>query len=112
MDRPGGPRRDELSPMAARVRPGEARRDDALRAFANEGCTAPRFWRNGPGDRYGRHEHGYHKVLFCLEGSIAFHTDEGDVAIAAGDRLDLEPGTPHAATVGPQGCACVEASKA
>ena len=28
-----------------------------------------------------------------------------------GDRLDLEPGTGHAATVGPGGCRCVEASR-
>ena len=88
-----------------------AGRADALAAFAEEGCSAPRAWSNGPGDRYGRHEHPYHKVLFCLEGSIVFHTDRGDVALEAGDRLDLPPGTPHAATVGPAGCACVEASR-
>jgi hypothetical protein len=38
-----------------------------------------------------------------------FHTDEGDIALSAGDRLDLPAGTPHAATVGASGCACVEA---
>jgi hypothetical protein len=88
-----------------------ATRAGALAAFDAEGCSAPRDWSNGPGDRYGRHEHGFHKVLFCLEGSIVFHTDEGDVALGAGDRLDLEAGTPHAATVGPEGCRCVEASR-
>ena len=86
-------------------------RPDALEAFANEGCSDPRAWTNAPGDTYGRHEHGYHKVLFCLDGSITFHLDEGDVTLAPGDRLDLGPGTPHAATVGPQGCACIEASR-
>jgi quercetin dioxygenase-like cupin family protein len=50
-------------------------------------------------------------VLFCLEGSITFHLDDGDVTLEAGDRLDLEPGTEHGATVGPRGCACVEASR-
>jgi hypothetical protein len=84
---------------------------DALIAFEAEGCSPPRRWANGPGDRYGRHEHGYHKVLFCLEGSIVFHTDGGDVSLEAGDRLDLDPGTAHAATVGPGGCRCVEASR-
>jgi hypothetical protein len=49
--------------------------------------------------------------LFCLEGSIVFHTDVGDVELTAGDRLDLEPETPHAATVGAQGCSCIEASR-
>jgi hypothetical protein len=33
------------------------------------------------------------------------------VTLEAGDRLDLEPGTEHAATVGPTGCSCVEASR-
>lgn len=83
----------------------------ALEVFLAEGCSAPRSWGNGPGDTYGRHAHAYHKVLFCLEGSITFHLPEGDVELGPGDRLDLEPGTEHAATVGPNGCGCVEASR-
>lgn len=83
----------------------------ALAAFRSEGCSAPRRWGNRAGDTYGRHAHAYQKVLFCLDGSIVFHLSEGDVALEAGDRLDLEPGTEHAATVGPAGCACVEASR-
>ncbi|GIU97149.1 MAG: hypothetical protein KatS3mg013_0952 [Actinomycetota bacterium] len=90
--------------------PEDARRA-ALAAFEAEGCGAPRTWRNGPGDRYARHAHPYHKVLFCLEGSIVFHTDGGDIALEPGGRLDLPAGTPHAATVGPDGCVCIEASR-
>jgi hypothetical protein len=86
-------------------------RAGALRAFAHEGCSAPRPWSNAPGDTYGWHSHDYHKVLFCLEGSIVFHTSGGDVTLMAGDRLDLEPGTEHAATVGPGGVSCIEASR-
>ena len=82
-----------------------------MAAFAAAGCSPPRFWGNGPGDRYGTHDHPFHKVLFCLAGSIVFHTDDGDIELTAGDRLDLEPGTTHAATVGPDGCECVEASQ-
>jgi mannose-6-phosphate isomerase-like protein (cupin superfamily) len=85
--------------------------DEAVRAFAAEGCSAPRAWANGPGDTYGRHAHAYHKVLFCLDGSITFHLGDGDVDLSAGDRLDLEPGTEHAATVGPDGCSCIEAAR-
>ena len=97
--------------MAAVRTPGAVEsREDALTAFAAEGASAPRFWGNGPGDRYGRHDHGYRKVLFCLRGSIVFHTDEGDLELRAGDRLDLDPGTGHAATVGPDGCECMEAT--
>jgi cupin superfamily acireductone dioxygenase involved in methionine salvage len=80
-------------------------------AFEAEACSFPRFWGNGPNDRYGRHDHGFHKVLFCLSGSIVFHTDDGDIELTSGDRLDLEPGTAHSATVGPEGCECVEASR-
>jgi len=97
--------------MAATKTGAGALRADALAAFEAERCSAPRFWGNGPGDRYGRHEHGYHKVLFCLAGSIVFRTDDGELELAAGDRLDLPPGTAHAATVGPDGCECVEASR-
>jgi quercetin dioxygenase-like cupin family protein len=48
-------------------------------------------------------------VLLCLEGSITFHLDDRDVILKAGNRLHLPAGTSHAATVGPDGCACVEA---
>jgi hypothetical protein len=91
--------------------PGDTTRAGAVAAFEAHGCSAPRFWGNGPGDRYGRHDHSFHKVLFCLAGSIVFHTDEGDIELTAGDRLDLEAGTSHSATVGPDGCECVEASQ-
>ena len=98
--------------MTATKTPGAAvGRADAAAAFAEAGCSAPRDWGNGQGDTYGWHSHDYHKVLFCLDGSITFHTREGDVELVAGDRLDLEPKTGHAATVGPRGCTCVEASR-
>ena len=88
-----------------------ATKTEAIAALSPEGCSAPRFWSNGPGDAYGWHDHRYHKVLFCLTGSIVFHTRAGDVELTAGDRLDLDPGTEHAATVGPDGCGCVEGSR-
>ena len=97
--------------MGATVRKGTAAWSDAVSAFEAEGCSPPRFWANGPGDRYGRHDHTFQKVLFCLSGSIVFHTHEDDIELTAGDRLDLEPGTRHSATVGPDGCECVEASQ-
>jgi hypothetical protein len=88
-----------------------SRRREAIEQMAGEGCSPPRFWGNAPGDRYGWHSHDYHKVLFCLIGSITFHTRSGDIEMGAGDRLDLPPRTEHAATVGPVGVECVEASR-
>jgi len=79
------------------------------RRFRDEGLS-PHGWGNGPGDRYGHHSHDYHKVLYCLAGSIVFHTAEGAIDLGPGDRLDVEPGTDHSATVGPTGVECLEAS--
>jgi Cupin domain len=86
-------------------------RSEAIALLADEGCSPSRSWINGPGDRYGWHSHPHHKVLFCLAGSITFHTREGDVELSAGDRLDLAPGIEHAATVGLQGVECIEAGR-
>lgn len=92
--------------MTVRYVPGGAR---AARDEIDARGIAWRAWGNGPRDTYGWHAHDYFKVLVCDRGSITFHTRDGDVTLAAGDRLDLEPGTEHAATVGADGCACAEA---
>jgi mannose-6-phosphate isomerase-like protein (cupin superfamily) len=86
-------------------------RESLQALLRDEGLTNLRWWSNGPGDRYGWHAHEYHKVLYCASGSIVFHTRERDVALSPGDRLDLPPGTEHAATVGPGGVTCVEAAR-
>ncbi|MGH9114464.1 MAG: cupin domain-containing protein [Acidimicrobiales bacterium] len=66
-------------------------------------------WANAPGDTYAAHSHGYQKVLCCLEGSIVFHLAGHDEPLSQGERLVLEPGTEHSATVGPSGVRCAEA---
>lgn len=86
------------------------RSPDEVRAELEGRGLDLRSWSNGPGESYGWHDHSYHKVLVCLAGSIVFHTDDGDVSLGAGDVLELEPGTRHAATVGPQGVRCAEAA--
>ena len=80
-------------------------------AFAREGLS-PHDWSNGARDVYALHEHAYHKVLFCLRGSITFQLEDGNaVSLAPGDRLDIEPGTPHRAIVGDDGVTCAEAAR-
>ncbi len=99
--------------MAARVekaRGTELSPEQIKGAFEKEGLR-PHDWQNGPRDRYGWHSHGYHKVLYCVSGSIVFHTGDGDLELEAGDRLEVEPGTEHAATVGPDGVKCMEAAR-
>ena len=66
---------------------------------------------HGPGAVYPAHEHAYRKILVVAEGSITFSVSGGRrvVAMRPGDRLDLPPGTPHSAVVGPDGVVCLEA---
>ena len=75
------------------------------------GCYS---WSNGPGDRYAAHSHSYEKVLYCVDGSIAFilETEERKrIELHAGDRMVLPAGTVHSAVVGPAGCTCIEGKR-
>ena len=84
----------------------------ALDSFAEEMRAAGypvTEWGNGPGDHYDAHSHPYKKILCCLEGSIVFHTADGDTSLAPGQRMVIELGVDHAATVGPTGVHCAEA---
>ncbi|HEV8672171.1 MAG TPA: cupin domain-containing protein [Candidatus Limnocylindria bacterium] len=66
-------------------------------------------WSNGPGDRYAQHVHAYNKLLYCTRGAIDFILGDGrTLTLRPGDRMLLPAGTPHAALVGHEGCACVE----
>ena len=71
----------------------------------------PGAWSNGPGERYGAHDHGYDKVIVVASGAITFGLGDADeaMALAQGDRLELPAGTTHDALVGPDGVACLEA---
>lgn len=100
--------------MAATRTPNEGptpSREELELRFQQERLEDVRWWSNGAGQTFDWHDHRFHKVLFCSEGSIVFHTRDGDVDLRPGDRLDIEPGTEHAATVGPEGVSCVEAPK-
>jgi quercetin dioxygenase-like cupin family protein len=69
------------------------------------GCYS---WSNGPGDVYAAHTHPYEKVLYCVAGSITFTLQDRELRLGPGDRMVLPPGTVHGATVGPDGCTCIE----
>ena len=83
--------------------------DELMNRLRSEatGCYS---WSNGPGDRYAQHSHGYKKVLYCVEGSIAFILEGGGrrLELTSGDRMMLPAGTVHSAEVGPGGCTCIE----
>jgi cupin superfamily acireductone dioxygenase involved in methionine salvage len=85
---------------------------ELVQLMRDEGL-APYRWDNDAGFAYAAHAHTYHKVLYCLRGSIRFvlpQTNES-IELRAGDRLDLASGTEHSAYVGPDGVACLEAQR-
>jgi|SRR5437588_3270623 len=98
--------------MGARATPHDAADEGQVRErFAAEGLR-PQSWSNGPGDRYPWHSHGYDKILYCVRGSIVFRTrDDAEHRMRAGDRLDIDAGTEHAADLGPDGVTCMEAPR-
>jgi quercetin dioxygenase-like cupin family protein len=99
----------ELTRWDGEGSPGQA---ELLERFKAEGLN-PYTWSNAPGDTYQPHSHAYHKVLYCLEGSIVFRVLPAgtDHELKPGDRLDLPPRTEHAAFVGPRGVTCLEAAR-
>jgi quercetin dioxygenase-like cupin family protein len=82
--------------------------EPGLRRLMTKEGLAPYRWSNGPGDVYGAHTHPYHKVIYVVDGSIAFGVADGQLELRPGDRLDLPAGTRHDARVGPQGVVCLE----
>lgn len=90
---------------------GDVDRDriaDLLRSAGGE----PRWWSSDPGHMYTPHSHDYHKVLFCVSGTIVFVVDDEQLFLTPGDRLDIEPATLHAAVAGPEGVRCGEVAVA
>lgn len=99
-----------MATQVEKAKDGPPSQEEIAARFEEEGLR-PSHWGNAPGAQYEWHSHTYHKVLYCVSGSIVFHTREGDVELEAGDRMDMEPGTEHAATVGPDGVRCMEAPR-
>jgi hypothetical protein len=95
-----------LRPLPGTEAPGPEAAEERLRSLG----VVPAAWSNGPGDRYGAHEHPTTKLLVCAAGSITFLVgpDELPAELRAGQGFELPAGTRHAAVVGPEGCTCVE----
>ncbi len=53
----------------------------------------------------------HHRVVWVIRGSITFYLpdEKRHIILNRGDRLDLRPGTPHQAIVGPEKFLCLEA---
>ena len=96
-----------LTPWPGDKPPSEAELEALLQREGLSGL----WWSNAPGDRYSAHSHPYHKLLYCVRGSIRFQLESGQrLDLSPGDRLDISPGATHSAIVGPSGVTCVEAA--
>ncbi len=90
--------------------PGDAEDVESIPERFRAERLNPHSWGNAPGDTYGWHRHDYDKFLYCVRGGITFHGRDGDYSLAPGDRLEIEAGAEHAATVGAEGVECMEAA--
>ncbi len=52
-------------------------------------------WCDGEGSFYDWHTHPYQEVRWVYKGEVIMGTEEGEVILRPGDRLDLPEGTKH-----------------
>ena len=69
--------------------------DEVVRALTEEGCFNIFEWSDPPGSEYGWHTHPHNEVRWVLKGSILIGTDNGDVVLNPGDRLNVTANTRH-----------------
>ena len=82
----------------------------ALRARLIAEGLEPGAWSNGPGDRYGSHDHGYDKVIVVAAGSIRFGLDVWSGRARARAIVSSSwPGPRTTRSSGPVGVTCLEA---
>jgi quercetin dioxygenase-like cupin family protein len=72
----------------------------------------PYLWKPSPNQRQPISSHGYHKVLFVIDGSLEVILPDSNqrVKLGKGDRLDVPRGIRHGLIVGGRGAECLEAS--
>ena len=104
-----------MSEVTTTLWTGEDQPDEnVLRTLLERESSQIELWANASGDRYPVSSHEYHKVVYCVEGSIWFMiTDERDreVELNPGDRIDIPAGVRHSAIAGLDGVTCLEAHK-
>lgn len=81
------------------------------RQMQDEGLR-PYMWMNMPNHRHAVRSHGYHKVLYVIDGTLEVTLPDSNqrVRLRSGDRLDIPAGVRHGTIVGMGGAKCVEAS--
>lgn len=72
----------------------------------------PYMWENAANHRYAVRTHGYHKVLYVINGTLDITLPDSNeqVRLKGGDRIDIPAGTRHGTIIGSGGAKCVEAA--
>lgn len=65
-----------------------------------------------PNHRQPARSHGYHKVIYVVEGAVEVVLPDSNqrTVLRTGDRLDVPAGTRHGLVVGGGGAKCLEAT--
>jgi uncharacterized cupin superfamily protein len=81
------------------------------RMMQQEGLR-PYMWVNTPNHRQAVRSHGYHKVLYVIDGTLEVTLPDSNhqVRLRSGDRIDIPAGVRHGTIIGSSGAKCVEAS--
>jgi quercetin dioxygenase-like cupin family protein len=99
-----GGRTSRISYGVARFVPGggsvdKKRLTDSMRG---EGLDVTE-WRDDPGSTYPEHSHQHREVRVVLTGQMTVSAGGRSFVLSPGDRIDLDAGEPHGATVGSSG---------
>lgn len=77
-------------------------RAGAIAALDAEGLEVTE-WHDDAGATYEEHHHPFAETRIVLVGTMTFVVDGHEHVLGPEDRIDLAPGEPHAAQVGPDG---------
>lgn len=85
-------------------------REDLLRQLRADGLDVTE-WSDEPDAAYPEHAHRTREVRIVLDGTMTVVVGGTSHALGPGDRIDLPPGEPHSALVGPEGCSYLAGSE-
>lgn len=68
---------------------------EIVKTLTKEGCFNIFEWSDAPGSRYPWHTHPHNEVRWVVRGSILIGTENGDILLKPGDRLNVVANTKH-----------------
>jgi len=76
----------------------------AKKKLEKEGFTSVYVHEDAPGKFYKEHAHATLTAHIIVKGEMCLTTPRGPTIYKEGDRVDIPPGEPHSAQMGPEGC--------